>query len=401
MTDEMTGNALEAAQSDGSEGSGAPRPSRGPTRLTRLAADGPDRMGRELAEGPAGVARTLARVATIAAAVEAVRASARRVVLVGTGASWWAIQGAIPFWERREQAARSGRSILARQSAHLALVEGAAGGLGAGDLVIAVSQSGSSPETVAAARLAAAAGSSVVALTAHPGSPLAQLAQIVVEMPIGDERGAATKSHLTSLAGLLALGGALSLRPDDVQRLVTWLQDLVEDWAAIVSTASWLARARRVWFLGLGASEGVAGAAALLWHETVRRPAVATSVSEFRHGLVEATRSGDAVVVLVGGVSQPLTEYLAILENELDALGVLALWLAGSPRGTGDSGGRFLHLPAGEHRPAGQTGVAADGATLLGLSLRIQQLARGVAHAAGTYREEFQILRRLVRPAPL
>jgi len=124
-------------------------------------------------------------------------------------------------------------------------------------------------------------------------------------------------------------------------------------------------------------------------------------VSEFRHGLVEATRSGDAVVVLVGGVSQPLTEYLAILENELDALGVLALWLAGSPRGTGDSGGRFLHLPAGEHRPAGQTGVAADGATLLGLSLRIQQLARGVAHAAGTYREEFQILRRVVRPAPL
>lgn len=52
------------------------------------------------------------------------------------------------------------------------------------------SKSGTSPETLAAARKAADAGCAVVAVTADQTSPLASMAALAVPTPIGEEGGA-------------------------------------------------------------------------------------------------------------------------------------------------------------------------------------------------------------------
>jgi N-acetylmuramic acid 6-phosphate etherase len=59
--------------------------------------------------------------------------------------------------------------------------------LGAGDVVIAVAASGSTPYTVAVARAAAAAGADVIALVTTSGTPLGEASHVVVETPVGAE----------------------------------------------------------------------------------------------------------------------------------------------------------------------------------------------------------------------
>src|SRR5207302_10219050 len=179
---------------------------------------------------------------------------AHRIVLIGSGASLAVIRLAAPIWRHT---ARHGASPLVRQSTEIALGDLDRAGIEATDVVVAISQSGSSPETVAAARLARDAGASVLALTAHPDSALASGATLRVPLASGEETGAATKSALASLAAVLAIAGCLrteaafvrGLRADLVARAI---------WSEALEAAELLAGARHTWMLGFGADEGVA-----------------------------------------------------------------------------------------------------------------------------------------------
>jgi N-acetylmuramic acid 6-phosphate etherase len=90
-------------------------------------------------------------------------------------------------------------------------------GAGAGDVLIAVAASGRTPYTVAAAGRAAESGMAVVSVTTSAGSPLADLADVAVEVPMGPEAlhgstrltaGTATKLALDALttAAMVRLG---------------------------------------------------------------------------------------------------------------------------------------------------------------------------------------------------
>jgi N-acetylmuramic acid 6-phosphate etherase len=63
----------------------------------------------------------------------------------------------------------------------------AALGVGAGDVVVAVAASGTTPYTLAAAEAARSAGASIVVVANVVGSPLAALADVAVEVPTGPE----------------------------------------------------------------------------------------------------------------------------------------------------------------------------------------------------------------------
>ena len=76
-----------------------------------------------------------------------------------------------------------------------------------GDVVVAISKTGTSPETFAAARDAAEEGCAVVAVTADLALPLASVAALVVPTPIGEEGGASTRSATAALAALFAISG--------------------------------------------------------------------------------------------------------------------------------------------------------------------------------------------------
>ena len=328
--------------------------------------DGPDIMGRELAEGPAAVERTLANVEAILPALRALIRQADRLVLVGTGASLAMARVAAPAWRRR-----LAKPVIVRQSTESVLSEADGDRFEPRDLVVAISQAGTSPETLAALRLARSSGAGAIAVTAHPGSPLGSEASLVLHVASDDEAGAATKSALATLAALLAVAGELEC--DAASRLAVsrQLAAVVADWADVAAAGPGLAAARRLWFVGFGTSLGIAEAGALLWHEKVIRPAVALTPSEFRHGPIEAAGVGDAVVLVdLDPPDARRAAYLTRLAGELAQLGVALVEVQVKPSGSA---------------------VAA--------LLRVQQLARASALSAGTYRDEFAVLRQVVTAA--
>jgi glutamine---fructose-6-phosphate transaminase (isomerizing) len=362
-------------------------------RFLRLAPDGPDEMGREMARGPEAVASTLALLDPGSAAGEsalAAVATASRIVLVGTGASLAMARTAAPCWrsEERLRVPRSaesravGRPIVVRESTEAVFAGPDGDAFRRGDVVVAVSQSGTSPETVAATRLAAASGADLIAVTANDSSPLSELSRHTVLVPIDEERGAATESELGTLAALLRLGGVLPSDAGTRAVLAAWLTEIIRSWPSVEPDVAALAIAGRTWIVGLGPTSGLAHAGGLLWHEKVHREVAGGSVSEFRHGQVEAVGPGDAVLVLVPPAPSPdLEAYLGLLGRELAELHASELRLDAEV------------LPA---MPATLPGAAG----LLGMLLGLQQRARGTAHAAGTYVDGFRVLRRVVRAAP-
>jgi glutamine---fructose-6-phosphate transaminase (isomerizing) len=351
--------------------------------MTKLTFDGPDEMGREIAGAPDVAEAALAEIDRQAPTLAGLLAGSRRTVLLGTGMSLAVATAVAPAW-RRSGRSGSERSVVVRESTAAALGSDDGRIWQAGDLVVAISKSGTSPETVAAARHAVAGGATVVAITAVPGSPLAETAALVVSTPIGEELGAGTRSASAALAALLGICGSLSGEPASRKEVAAALRLTVESWATIAPIGTALAAAERLWIVGFGSGIGLANAAAIMWHEKVHRPAVSLSVSEFRHGPIEAARSGDAVIVV--DPDEPVAErtaYLSRLLVELMSMGVGITWLAPAP-------------------PEGTTGIPLAStpgprASMEAL-VRLQQLARSTAHA-GTYRDGFDVLHAIVTPA--
>lgn len=269
--------------------------------------------------------------------------------------------------------------VVVRESAAAVLGEVDGQAFRRDDLVIAISQSGTSPETLAAARLARATGSAVLAVTAHPESPLGGAASLSLPIASGEENDASTKSALATLAALLGMAGLL---PADAGREAVVRLRGVGASAGIGADARRLAGAGSVWFLGFGPALGLAEAGALLWHEKVVRSAVATTPSEFRHGLIEAADAGDAVVLLEVDVPDDRrSAYVGRLRSELATLGVPVVDVApASGRGSAPT----------DSEPA---------IRVLETLLWVQHVARAAALTAGTYRDGFEILRRVVLPA--
>lgn len=377
-----------------SDATRSPRPA---DALASAGLDGPDAFGREMAEGPAAVAGTLAQVARLRTALDAPLRHAGRIVLVGTGASLAVVRTVAPMWRHAAVTSHAAKSvrvldIVVRESSDSVLGDVDGRPFRRDDFVIAVSQSGTSPETLAAARRARSAGSAVLAVTAHPDSPLGAAASFELPIASGEEHDASTKSALATLAGLL---GVARLLPDDAQgsAAADRLRAVAASWDTAVAAGRSLAAADRVWFLGFGAALGLASAGALLWHEKVVRPAVATTPSEFRHGLVEASSARDAVVLLeVDAPDARRAAYLARLRAELAALDVALVEIGPSitPSDPPAAPRRRVSIETMSDEPA---------ARALETLLRVQQVARAAALAAATYRDGFAILRRVVTPA--
>lgn len=165
-------------------------------------------MAAEIQETPAAVARLLedGGSAIADAAERIVRYRPRWVTFVGRGTS--------------DHAATYGRYLVETM---LGLPSGLAApsvttGYGAtlrwdGGLLIAVSQSGRSPDLVAVTEAARAAGALTLAVTNSAGSPMAQAAAVVVDCHAGPERAVpATKSYVNSLVALAALVVAVAAR---------------------------------------------------------------------------------------------------------------------------------------------------------------------------------------------
>jgi len=152
--------------------------------------------------------------------------------------------------------------------------------------LIAISQSGRSPDLLATVSRHKDSGSLVVALVNDETSPLAEMADVVLPLSVGPELSvAATKSCLVSMAGLAALvanwaqdeelDAALHALPSALDRA------FAEDWRSALAD---MTGATNLFVVGRGFGFGVAQEAALKLKETCALHAEAFSAAEVRHG---------------------------------------------------------------------------------------------------------------------
>jgi glucosamine--fructose-6-phosphate aminotransferase (isomerizing) len=168
-------------------------------------------------------------------------------------------------------------------------------------LVLAISQSGRSPDLLAAAEAAVSGGALVVALVNDEASPLAGLAHTVLPLRAGPELSvAATKSFIAALAATVQLT-ALWAEDSELLDALDGLPALLEaswalDWSAALES---LARASSLYVLGRGIGFGAASEAALKLKETCGLHAEAFSAAELRHGPMALVGSGFPVLAFV------------------------------------------------------------------------------------------------------
>lgn len=165
--------------------------------------------------------------------------------------------------------------------------------------LIAISQSGRSPDLIAAAQDAQQQGSIVIAVVNDDRSPLAALADIIIPIHAGPELSvAATKSFVATLVALTHLVAEWSQDESLLAALPTIGLHLenaaTQDWSAALPA---MLRADNLLVLGRGPTLPIAGEAALKLKETAGLHAEAYSVAEVAHGPMTLVEAGDPVLV--------------------------------------------------------------------------------------------------------
>jgi len=169
-----------------------------------------------------------------------------------------------------------------------------------GTVLLAISQSGASPDLIAQVASARGSGALTVALVNASDSPLERASEVTIPLCAGTERSvAATKSYIASLAALVHLiaswshDAVLAAALREAPRLLELACDL--NWSAAVER---LATASHLYVLGRGLGLAVAQEAALKLKETCGLHAEAFSTAELQHGPVALVGAGFPVLLL-------------------------------------------------------------------------------------------------------
>jgi glutamine---fructose-6-phosphate transaminase (isomerizing) len=161
-------------------------------------------------------------------------------------------------------------------------------------VVIALSQSGRTPDVVAHVERARSRGALTIALTNDPGSELGQAANLVVPLAAGSEHAVpATKTYtnqLAALALLAALAGGRERETIDGLRRTAELQEgsLEHLERAVAPLAAPFAFVGRMFVIGRGIEFATAREIALKLTETCRIAAEPLTATDLAHGPVAA-----------------------------------------------------------------------------------------------------------------
>lgn len=188
-------------------------------------------------------------------------------------------------------------------------------------LVIAISQSGQSPDIVEVVTEGNRQGRPTIAITNDPSSPLAAQATHVIPLQAGPERAvAATKTYTTSLAALALFSAMLE---SDRKRFSQLEQMPVLMEKTLNSLDEVLARAERYRYMdhcaviGRGFNYSTAFEIALKVKELTRTVAEPYSSADFRHGPIAMVRDGFPVIVVspTGSVSTDVSDLVLDLKK--------------------------------------------------------------------------------------
>lgn len=220
--------------------------------------------------------------------------AASRIVLTGLGSSRFAALAVQPTIQA------AGLHVVVEHASTSQPIP-----VGPGVLVVAISNSGWTAETVAAATRARTEGARVIGITNDPGSPLAAAADEILPLAAGMEAsGVASATYVATVAALVRLSASL-LVGIDAPRVITSAADAAGQ--VLASRGSWLAAAADhldsgapIHVLADAAALGTAEQAALLFREGPRLDADATDSGEWLHAGIYTALPGYRAVLLAG-----------------------------------------------------------------------------------------------------
>ena len=229
------------------------------------------------------------------------------------------------------------------------------------DLVLGITQSGETADTLAAMRMARRSGATVVAITNVMGSQATRDADAVLFTRAGIEIGvAATKTFTAQVLALallaLALGRARSTlsvtRAGELARELAALPARIEAITAAADT--WASLAAPRWatsqfcmFIGRHAGLPVALEGALKLKEVSYIPTDAYAAGEMKHGPIALLADGTPVVCVA--TDSPVLSKLLSNVAEVRARGARVLAIAGTRSGeVSEYADEVFALPAGE-----------------------------------------------------
>lgn len=298
------------------------------------------RMFREAADSAIAVERQLRHAAgPIAALVGELQANPRAIVVtVARGSSDHAATYAKYLFETR-------LGVLTSSAAPSVSSVYASGSHFRNALLLAISQSGRSPDLLATVTAAKKSGALVAAMINAEDSPLAAISDYVIPLGAGEEQSvAATKSFIASLAAIAQLAarwsgdGTLLAALEGLPGRLRQAWEL--DWSAALGR---LRDKEHLYVVGRGLGFGAALEAALKFKETCALHAEAFSAAELRHGPLAMVGAG--FPVLAFAQADGTRDGIADLLRELAGLGADVMAAGVSVPGA-------LELPSIEADPA-------------------------------------------------
>jgi glucosamine--fructose-6-phosphate aminotransferase (isomerizing) len=169
-------------------------------------------------------------------------------------------------------------------------------------LVLGISQSGKSPDIVSVLEEARRQGKVTAAITNTPGSDLAQLADLVIDLSAGEERAvAATKTYTTSLGAIAMLSAALSGDGQlykELERLPEAMAETLDMDEEIYLIAPRYRYMQHCVVIGRGYNYATAFEIALKMKELTYTIVEPYSSADFRHGPMAMIERGFPVMVI-------------------------------------------------------------------------------------------------------
>ncbi|MGL4338909.1 MAG: glutamine--fructose-6-phosphate transaminase (isomerizing) [Rhodoglobus sp.] len=211
-------------------------------------------------------------------------------------------------------------------------------------LVVSISQSGETMDTLMAVQHARRAGARVLSICNTQGATIARESQAVIYTHAGPEVAvASTKAFLAQVTALYLLGLHLArvrgtLTPDQIRENVAELQVIPEkisevlrgSQADIAQLARWMTDTQSVLFLGRNVGFPVALEGALKLKELAYIHAEGFAAGELKHGPIALIEPGQVVIVVVPSPRDPQSLHPKVVSNiqEIRARGARVIAIA-------------------------------------------------------------------------
>jgi glucosamine--fructose-6-phosphate aminotransferase (isomerizing) len=249
-------------------------------------------LREEIGEQPDVVARTIARNVEPARRVAELSAGSTHAVIAGRGTSDNAGRYAQYVW-----GSRNGLSVGLTTPSLFSVYDRPPRLEGA--LVVGISQSGESPDIVSVLEEGRSQGRPTVAITNEPDSPLADFADVVIDIEAGEERAvAATKTYTAQLTVIAMISEAMARGSDGLSGLQGWVGAALEQETKAEEMSRALSEMEHCAVLGRGFNQSTAFEWALKLQELTHVVAQPFSTADFLHGPVAVIEPGYPVLAV-------------------------------------------------------------------------------------------------------